>query len=114
MYKNFFLGLSLTVIAQILTFVQLQGQFKFDWMKNNILVVTALGLPISFLYIISVKYLAVSFEGNMWPSRLLGFAVGAIVFTFMTKWWFNEPFTFKTGLCLLLATCIMGVQLFCK
>ena len=111
---NFIIGLLLGIIAQILTFFQLQGQFKYEWVKEHPLIAALFGVPISLLYIGSVKYLVAYFEGNLWPSRLLGFAIGAIVFTFMSKFLFNEPFTLKTGICLALAACIMGIQIFWK
>jgi hypothetical protein len=112
--KNLFIGLTFTTLAQVLTFIQLQGQFKYAWMKNNLLATVMMGVPISYLYIISVKYVVESFDGDMWPSRLLGFAIGAIVFTIMAKCWFDEPFSLKTGVCLSLASCILAIQMLWK
>ena len=112
---NFILGIIYAVIAQGLTFAQLQGQFKWDWMKEHPIAVACIGgVPISLLYIFSVKHLVLAYDGEKWPSRLLGFAVGAIVFTIMSWAWFREPLTLKTLICLGLALCIMGIQLFWK
>lgn len=112
---NFILGIMYAVIAQILTFVQLQGQFKWDWMKEHPIIVACIGgVPISLLYIFSVKYLVIAYNGEKWPSRLIGFAVGAIVFTIMSWSWFKEPLSTKTLICLALSIGIMGVQLFWK
>ena len=112
---NFILGIIYAVIAQVLTFVQLQGQFKWDWMKEHPLIVACIGgVPISLLYIFSVKHLVVAYDGEKWPSRLIGFAVGAIVFTVMSWSWFREPLTTKTLLCLGLSVCILAVQLLWK
>lgn len=111
---NFILGLLYGIAAQIFTFIQLQGQFKFQWMKDNPIYMALLGFPLSLLYIASVRYMVAHFEGNMWPSRLLGFATGAIVFTVMSWAWFKEPLSIKTLTCLGLALCIMGIQLFWK
>jgi len=111
---NFIIGLTYGIFAQILTFVQLQGQFKYPWMKDNPLIMAAFGFPLSLLYLMSVKHMVAYFNGNLWPSRLVGFAVGAIVFTFMSWIWFREPITLKTGICLTLALLIMGVQIFWK
>ena len=112
---NFILGIIYAVIAQVLTFVQLQGQFKWDWMKEHPLIVACIGgVPISLLYIFSVKHLVVAYDGEKWPSRLIGFAVGAIVFTVMSWAWFKEPLTTKTLVCLGLSVCILGVQLLWK
>jgi multidrug transporter EmrE-like cation transporter len=111
---NFILGLLYNIFAQILTFIQLQGQFKFQWMKDNPLVLAAFGFPLSFIYIKSVKHMVAHFDGNMWPSRLIGFATGAVVFTVMSWAWFREPLSLKTLICLGLAVCIMCIQLFMK
>ena len=112
---NFILGIIYAVIAQGLTFVQLQGQFNWDWMKEHPLIVACIGgVPISLLYIFSVKHLVLAYDGEKWPSRLIGFAVGAIVFTVMSWSWFREPLTTKTLLCLGLSVCILGIQLLWK
>ena len=112
---NFILGILFAAIAQGLTFIQLQGQFKWDWMKDHPFIVACIGgVPISLLYIFSVKYLVLAYDGEKWPSRLIGFAVGAIVFTIMSWAWFKEPLTPKTLICLALSIGIMGIQLFWK
>ena len=111
---NFILGLLYGIAAQILTFVQLQGQFRFEWAKNNPLYMALIGFPLSLLYLKSVKHMVAHFDGQLWPSRLLGFATGAIVFTIMSWMWFKEPLTLKTLICLGLALAIMGIQLFMK
>lgn len=111
---KFIIGFSFAVLAQILTFVQLQGQFRWEWFKQHPWVVSLMGVPISFLYLMSVKYLVDHFGGELWPSRLMGFSIGAIVFSYMAHSWFQEPFTLKTAICLGLAFTIMMVQLFMK
>jgi hypothetical protein len=111
---NFIIGFSFGVLAQVLTFVQLQGQFRWEWFKQHPMIISLMGVPISFLYIMSVKYMVSHFGGELWPSRLMGFSIGAIVFSYMANLWFQEPFTLKTLICLGLAFCIMMVQLFWK
>jgi hypothetical protein len=108
------IGFMLGVLAQIFTFIQLQGQFRWEWFKQHPYLVATMGFPISLLYIGSVKYLVEYFEGELWPSRLMGFSIGAIVFSYMAHSWFQEPFTLRTGICLFLAFCIMMIQLFWK
>lgn len=111
---NFILGLLYGIAAQVLTFLQLQGQFKFQWAKDNPMYMAILGFPLSLLYLQSVKYMVAHFDGNLWPSRLLGFAIGAVVFMAMSWMWFKEPLSIKTLTCLALALAIMGIQLFWK
>jgi multidrug transporter EmrE-like cation transporter len=111
---NFILGFLYGLMAQILTFLQLQGQFKYEWAKQHPFTMSLIGIPLSLLYIQSVKHLVAHFDGQLWPSRLLGFAIGAVVFTGMSWVWFREPLSLKTLICLGLALCIMGIQLFWK
>lgn len=111
---NFILGLLYGIAAQVLTFIQLQGQFKFQWAKDNPMYMAIMGFPLSLLYLQSVKHMVAHFDGNMWPSRLLGFAIGAVVFMAMSWMWFKEPLSVKTLTCLALALAIMGIQLFWK
>ena len=59
---NFVLGFLYALAAQILTFFQLQGQFKYEWAKENPFYMSLLGIPLSLLYIQSVKYLVIHFE----------------------------------------------------
>ena len=111
---NLGLGFLYGLMAQILTFVQLQGQFRFQWAKDNPMYMALMGFPLSLLYLGSVKHMVAHFQGQLWPSRLLGFAIGAVVFTIMSWAWFREPLSLKTLVCLGLAVCIMLIQLFWK
>ena len=107
-------GIGVGLMAQALTFVQLQGRFKFPWMKEHPHIVVWLGIPISYMFMYSVQCMVEHFGGALWPSRLIGFAIGTFVFTFMSMKWFNEPISVKTGICLFLALCILLIQLFWK
>ena len=108
------IGIVFGVLAQILTFFQLQGSTKFEWFKNNYLVLVLMGIPISMLFIHSVKNLVLAFGGQLWPSRLIGFSIGAIIFTILSWLVFHEPLTIKTYICLFLALTILMIQLFVK
>jgi multidrug transporter EmrE-like cation transporter len=108
--KGFIYGL----IAQIITFLQLQGQLKYDWLKNNIWFTLLMGLPISYCFMTSVKNLVEAFDGEIWPSRLIGFGIGVVVFTVMSYFMFKEPLTPKTLVCLGLGTLIVLIQILWK
>jgi multidrug transporter EmrE-like cation transporter len=53
-------------------------------------------------------------DGQLWPSRLIGFGIGIIVFVALSWVLFKEPVTLKTLTCLLLAASILLVQIFWK
>lgn len=105
------IGLIFGIVAQIMTFFQLQGPLKYEWFKNNYWLVVLMGIPTSMLFMFSVKNMILAYGGQMWPSRLIGFSIGAIVFTYFSWSIFGEPLTMKTIICLMLAVSILMVQL---
>jgi hypothetical protein len=111
---NIFYGILWGVIAQLLTFMQLQGHLKYEFFKNNTFLVILLGIPISYMYMQSVKYYIEAFDGQIWPARLIGFSTGVIIFAVMASLLFKEPITIKTGVCLGLGLLIILVQIFYK
>ena len=114
MNKNLIISLLFATIAQTGTFFQSQGQFMWTWAKNNPFLMSLIGVPISYLFIKFVKYCALAFDGQVWPGRLIGFAVGAITFTILSWYILKEPITTKTGACLILASFILLIQIFWK
>jgi multidrug transporter EmrE-like cation transporter len=109
--EKLLIGLLFGVVAQTMTFFQLQGQLKYEWFKNHYWLVVLMGIPISMLFMFSVKNMILAYGGEMWPSRLIGFSIGAIVFTYFSWLLFGEPLTMKTIICLILAVSILMVQL---
>ena len=112
--SNLLIGIFFGFLAQIATFYQLQGPMKYEWFKNHYWLTVLMGIPISMIFMFSVKNMVLAFGGQMWPSRLIGFSIGAMVFTYMSWTIFNEPLTMKTFVCLVLAFGILMVQLFWK
>ena len=108
--KGFIFGL----IAQVFTFFQLQGQIKYEWFKNHPIIIAFMGVPISLLFMYSVRNFVASYDGQIWPSRLIGFGIGVIVFTVMSHYLFREPISLKTLTCLGLGVLIILIQIFWK
>ena len=111
---HLFRGVLFGLLAQIITFLQLQGQLKYDFVKNNLWFSLLMGIPISFCFMMSVRNLVASYNGEIWPSRLIGFGIGVTVFTVMSTILFKEPITLKTIACLGLAILIILIQIFWK
>lgn len=107
------IALCLIVLAQILSFVQLQGQMKWAFAKNNPLVMMLFGLPIGLIFIHTTKLFNEHFGVN-WPGRLVGQAVGVIMFSVLSWVLFREPVTVKTAICIGLAFLIVAIQIFYK
>jgi len=101
-------------IAHVAVWFQLNGQFKWDWFKNNEWVLALAGVPISFLYLLGTKYAVNGFDGLLWPGRFVGFGVGMVVYAIFTGYFFNEGITAKTAISLGLALVLISVQLFWK
>ena len=111
---NLLLGMLYGLVAQILTFLQLQGNVKYHWFEKYPIIMLSSAIPISYLFIKSVEYFVLYFGGQIWPSRLIGFSIGIIVFAFMSYFIFGEPINLKTVICLLLGLCILLIQVLWK
>ena len=102
------------IVAQVITFLQLQGNIKWGWLEKYPILTLLASIPMGYLFIKSVEHFVSAYDGQIWPSRLIGFAIGIIVFALMSFYLFKEPINMKTLVCLLLACCILGVQIFWK
>jgi hypothetical protein len=112
--KDLIISIILIIIAQVMAYFQLQSQFIWTWAKQNPLLISLIGWPISIVLIYFTKYCASAFGGQIWPGRLIGFAVGAIVFAFLSHYVMNEPMNGKTTASLILAAGILLIQIFWK
>jgi multidrug transporter EmrE-like cation transporter len=94
--------------------MQLQGAMKYGWYQKYLWLILISSIPLSWLYIKSVEHIILAFNGQMWPSRLIGFGVGITVFSVMSHYLFREPFTPKTIVCICLGLLIIGIQILWK
>lgn len=106
-------ALLLSIIAQVISFIQLQGQMAWKFPRENPYVMMLLGLPISLIFIKTTKIFNEAYDAN-WPGRLIGFGIGVIVFTIMSWFVFREHPSPKTLTCLALAFTIVVLQIFWK
>ena len=112
--KNFFICFLIFALSQVLVWFQLNGQFFNEWFKKNTLVLSLIGVPISYLYIYGTNYGVKAFNGLLWPQRFLGFSIGIVVFAILSTTIMNESINFKTMLSLFLSFIIILVQIFIK
>ena len=59
-----------------MTWFQLNGQLIWKWFKDNPLLLSLLGVPISLLLIKGTQLGFEGFNGELWPQRLILFAIG--------------------------------------
>ena len=104
--KDVLTCIGLLFILQVIIWFQLNGQLKWEWFKDNYLLMSFLGIPISYGLLNATKYGFQGF-GELWPIRLLAFAVGMISFPIITYFILGEGITIKTGLSIVLAVIII-------
>jgi len=107
-------GILYGLLGQIGSFMQLQGAMKYGWYEKYLWIVLAASVPLSWLYIKSVEHFIAAFNGQLWPSRLIGFGLGITVFSVLSHFLFKEPFTPKTLVCIGLGLVIISLQIFWK
>jgi hypothetical protein len=108
------LGIFFGTLGQVFSFMQLQGSIKYGWYQKYPILILLSSIPAAWFYIKSVEYLVGWAGGELWPSRLIGFGIGIIIFVILSLILFKEPITLKTLTCLLLAVSILLVQMFWK
>jgi multidrug transporter EmrE-like cation transporter len=107
-------GVLFGIMGQVTSFLQLQGSIKYGWFEKYPLLVLLSAIPSTWFYIKSVENLVGWGDGALWPSRLIGFGIGIIIFVTLSMVLFKEPLTLKTLSCLLLAALILTIQIFWK
>jgi hypothetical protein len=111
---NIVYGILYGILGQVGSYMQLQGAMKLGWYPKYFWPVLLMSVPVSWLYIKSVEYFVVAFDGQLWPSRLIGFGLGITVFSVLSHYLFKEPFTPKTLVCIGLGIIIIGIQILWK
>lgn len=109
--NNLFFGVLYGLLGQIGSFLQLQGNVKYGWYDKYPYVLLLVSIPLSWLYIQSVKNIVLFFGGEIWQSRFIGFGIGIIIFSIMSSLLFKEPFTIKTIISIFLALIIILIQI---
>jgi hypothetical protein len=111
---NIIYGILFGLLGQIGSFMQLQGAMKLGWFPKYFWPVLLMSVPLSWFYIKSVEYFVAAFDGQLWPSRLIGFGLGIVVFSVMSHYMFKEPFSPKTLVCIGLGLTIIALQILWK
>jgi hypothetical protein len=107
-------GIMYGLLGQMGSFMQLQGAMKLGWYPKYFWPVLLMSVPLSWLYIKSVEHFVAAFDGQLWPSRLIGFGLGITIFSIMSHFMFKEPLTPKTLVCIGLGLTIIAIQVIWK
>ena len=111
---NIIYGILFGLLGQIGSYLQLQGAMKLGWFPKYFWPVLLMSVPLSWLYIKSVEHFLAAFDGQLWPSRLIGFGLGITIFSIMSHFLFKEPLTPKTLVCIGLGLIIIAIQVIWK
>ena len=102
------------LLGQVGSFMQLQGAMKLGWYPKYFWPMMLLSIPLSIAYVKSVEHFVNAFNGQLWPSRLIGFGLGIVTFSILSHYMFKEPFTPKTIVCIGLGLIIIALQILWK
>ena len=109
--NKLFLAIIILVVSNVVAWYQLNAQFKWTesafW--NNPYMMSIFGIPVGYAFFMATK-LCYEYFGFTWNMRMIGFGVGTIVFGIMSYLTLKEVPTFKTIICILLATAIILIQ----
>ena len=60
---NLTIGMTLFFVTHILIWFQINGQFVWTWFRDNPLLLALVGMPVSYLLIVSTRYMVAGFDG---------------------------------------------------
>jgi hypothetical protein len=107
-------GLLFFTLGHVAVFIQINGQFKWEWFQKNEIILAFFGVPISFLYIWGTKHTVEAMGGVLWPTRFIGFGVGMLIYAIMVNYLFNETVTPKVLISFLLSIALISINVFWK
>ena len=103
------LSIILAVIGNIVAWVHMNAQFRWDWARGPIFI-TFVGVPISWCFYYATRY-SVEHFGYLWNMRMIGFGIGTVTFGILTWIFLGEIPSLKIVISLLLAFAIILLQL---
>jgi hypothetical protein len=108
------IGSILFIIAHIIAFFQINGQFLWKWFRDNELLLGLIGVPVSLLMLWGTKYVVEGFDGLLWPARFVAFGLGMVIYAAGVGYYFNEGINAKTLISLLLSVVLICIQVLWK
>ena len=113
-YKSLTIGVFFFIASQLVIWFQSHLQFFNKWAANNPIIISTVGIVVSYGSIMATKNIASAFGGLVWPGRFIGFSIGIVLFSTLTWIFLKESISLKSAVCIGLAFCILSIQLFWK
>ena len=107
--SKFIIALLFSIVGNIIAWVQMNGQFKYEWMRQW-WVIGLSGLPVSYMFFYSTRWYYEYFN-NYWYVRPIGFSIATITFGVLAWLVLDELPDTKTIISLLLSIIIVILQL---
>tara|TARA_B100000287_G_scaffold356697_1_gene347710 strand:- start:566 stop:910 length:345 start_codon:yes stop_codon:yes gene_type:complete len=114
MNKNILFAILIFIIAQTMVWLQLNGQFVWESFRKYEGWLLLTGIPITWLFLEGTRQGVAGFDGLLWPQRFIAFACGIIIFSILTWVLKGEGINTKTLISLILAVCLVSIQIFWK
>jgi len=113
--KHFVYAVLLFTIGQAMIWFQTNGQFFWKWAKEHpFLMAFLFSTPIAVIFIKATELIVIYFDGNLWPGRFIGFAMGMLTFAIFTSTIMGEGINHKTLVSLILSTVLVLIQILWK
>lgn len=110
-----FIGMTIILIAQVLVWFQINGQFKWEWFRDHKMLTSFIfAIPISMLFVYGTYYLYQALEERVWSVRLISFGIGIISFYVLSSYFLGEKLDVKSAICLILSLLIILIQVLWK
>ena len=100
--------------AQCIAWMQMNAPILWSSFERYKWLLVLLGIPVSWIFMTATRYAVNGFNGDLWPSRIVSFASGIVVFTVLTWLLKGETVNMKTLVCISLAMIIVLIQIFWK
>ena len=107
--SKFIIALLFSIVGNIIAWVQMNGQFKYEWMRQW-WVIGLMGIPVSYFFFYSTRWYYEYFN-NYWYVRPIGFSVATITFGALAWLVLDELPDTKTIISLFLSIIIVILQL---
>ena len=107
--NKFLIALLFSIFGNIIAWMQMNGQFKYEWMRQWG-VIGIMGIPVSYFFFYSTRWYYEYFN-NYWYVRPIGFSVATITFGALAWFVLDELPDTKTIISLFLSIIIVILQL---
>ena len=70
---NILIGFLYGLVAQVLTFYQLQGSIKYGWYAKYPIIIILASIPSGWLFLKSVQHFVIAFDGEIGRVSISGY-----------------------------------------